>query len=120
MSDSLPADVDKQEAIPEGDRQGKEVAPGTDADGASDPTTICDPPDDLVALYDWPSIMATDPAALYDDGAAASGSEEAVVATGPDAGGGVRGPASSWSPRHEAHGDKAAAMLLPDQVRVRR
>ena len=35
---------------------------------------------------------------------------------GPDPAWGIAGPASSWSPRAEAHGDKAAELLLPDQV----
>lgn len=76
-------------------------------------------------------MLSNDPATVYDAMLDVAAGDEMIESTevllpqpqldgsSSSDGGGGRGPASSWSPRHEAHGDKAAAMLLPDQARFR-
>ena len=60
---------------------------------------------------------ARDPEAeLPDEEGTLSGWSRDPLDLGPDPAWGIAGPASSWSPRAEAHGDKAAELLLPDQV----
>ena len=53
---------------------------------------------------------------LPDEEGAMSGSSAPLDLGPDDPAWGIAGPASSWSPRAEAHGDKAAELLLPDQV----
>ena len=72
--------------------------------------------DDLASMFK-PAVMS-DPAALYDTetGIDTGGDWEETALVGNDKATAATGPASSWSPRHEAHGAKAAELLLPDQV----